>query len=217
MKYLMKNALSLLVVIFLCSSCTKEEESINTIELPIPSSFVLTFAEVIGDVYKIGAGGNIQSVALEEYQDNVGGFQGYLFEDLMDSLKNTWYPAGNIFIQSESLLDVNDIYISTPTPFDLTGVNYTLENNTIKVSQEFFGDLFLLDIDIESESLIRIDYTAYQYSKKADFITRSPVSVYQFNQDKPLLGIADALQEEYELSIDDYVMVIKAAYYLEKE
>jgi hypothetical protein len=197
----------LLLFIF---SCTKDEEIIE-IQIEIPSFFELMNTNVHGLPYRVGSNGSVVEVTHEEYFQNVGGFEGLLLPDLLDSMQNLYRPADSIFIKNENLLDLFG-YNFLGFEFDASDLTYYFESNYIKINYEYFDDVFIMDIKIITESQIQISYMAYQYSKKSIDLQRSPLFFEQFKHGNSIELIAKDIIKLEELQMDDYLMVVKGEY-----
>jgi hypothetical protein len=127
-------------------------------------------------------------------------------------MQNSYRPAQIVHIKNNQILDILG-YKILGEDLDFSDLNYSIQSNIIKVNHEIFDDLFLLDIKIISETMIQINYIAYQYTKNSINLQRSPLFFDQFEQDNSLENIAETILNIEELGSGDYIMVIKGTYY----
>lgn len=193
------------------ASCTKEDEMIAT--LTIPSTYEYSNVDVSGQTYIVTQGGNYEAISSQLYHQNVPGFEGFLFDDLMDSMQVSTRPAASIDFISEEKADVYGVKLLFQT-FDLEDLDYTEDGSKILIDQDFDTDRFTMHMELVDASTIQINYGAFQIQKEGETL---PFTIDQIVDSNTLEEAALSVFETHELVEGDYFYVIHGEYFYTKK
>lgn len=189
------------------ASCTKEEEMIAT--LTIPSTFEFSNVDVSGQTYIVTQGGSYEAISSESYNQNVSGFEGFLFDELIDSMRVSTRPATSIDFISDTKADLFGVKFLFQL-FDVEGLDYTVDGSKILIDQDFDTDRFILHMELVNASTIQINFGAFQVQKEGETF---PVTIDQIVGSNTLEEAAQSVFETHELVEGDYFYVIHGEYF----